>query len=195
MNLLSLTLALFLIMDPVGSIKSFLRCLEGIPQRRRQFIILREMLIALVFMLFFSALGEYIFKLLQVSDTTVYLSSGIILFITAIGILFPKPNSPEPNKLDGEPFLVPLAVPVIAGPALLATIMLYAQTEPSPWIMIFAIFIAWGISAIILLTSRHLIRILTPNGLTACEKLMGMVLILLAVDRLLQGVIHFFQPA
>jgi len=194
MSLFSLSLALFLIIDPFGSIKSFIRCLEGIPASRRKVIIAREMFIALGCMLAFNFLGDYIFKLLQISETTVYFASGIILFITAIGILFPKQHSVEQTQLEGEPFLVPLAIPMISGPAVLATVMLYAGSEPSPWTMIFAILIAWGGSSIILLCSKQLLRLLSVNGLTACEKLMGMVLILLAVDRLLQGVVHFLHP-
>lgn len=193
MTLLSLTLALFLIMDPLGNINGFISTLEGIEPNRQRYLIIREMAFALVAMLFFNFVGEYIFNLLKISETTVYISSSIILFLGAIKILFPNPLAKESKKLPGEPFLVPLAIPMIAGPALLATIMLYAKTEPSPVIMLTAILIAWALTSIILLSSKQLVKLLRPGGLIACEKLMGMILILLSIDRFLQGVVIFTQ--
>ncbi len=195
MTLLSLTLALFLIMDPLGNVKAFAQTLEGIQPERQRFIIAREMLIALFTMIVFDLLGESIFQLLQISLTTVFFSSGIILFITAVSILFPRTQPEETSLPHSEPFLVPLAIPMVAGPALLATIMLYAGSEPSPYSTLYAILIAWGISAAILMASKPLLKLLGQNGLVACEKMMGMVLILLAVDRILLGVVSFIHAS
>lgn len=191
MTLITLTLILFLIMDPVGHVKSFVYCLKGIEAKRQRQIILRELLIALFAMLFFNMLGESIINLLQVSDTTVYLASGVILFLAAIKILFPSTEDHEIEKLQDEPFLVPLAIPMIAGPALLATVMLYAHTETNPFTTILAIVLAWLLALPILLNSKSLLKLLGTNGLTACEKLMGMVLVLLSVQRFMDG-IHLF---
>ena len=196
MSLLSLILVLFLIMDPFGNAKSFISYLEGINPKRQRFIIIREMLIALFATLLFSLIGEYIFTLLDISETTVYLSSGVVLFLTALKILFPKAKdtidlqSPRP-----EPFLVPLAIPLIAGPALLATVMLYAQTEPSPYTMIIAILVSWAASITVLLSSKQLMRLIGNSGLIACERLMGMVLVLLSVQRFLEGITLFLNTS
>lgn len=195
MTLLTLTLILFLIMDPIGHVKSFSRCVNGIEPKRQTFIIWREMFIALAFMLVFAALGEVIFSVLALSNTTVYLASGLILFIIAIKIIFPNPNAEEIQPLQGEPFIVPMAVPLIAGPALLATIMLYAETEVAVMPMIGAIFIAWLASSIILINSSRILGLLGTSGVTACERLMGMVLVLLSVQRLAAGVIMLFNQA
>lgn len=195
MTLFSLALVLFLIMDPLGNMHSFLDYLEGLKPNRQKFIILREMLIALIAMLAFNFLGEYLFRLLEISDTTIYLASGVILFLVAIKILFPKPELIEHKKLEGEPLLVPLAIPMVAGPALLATIMLYADTETSPWTMLYAIIIAWSACCLLLLASKQIVRVIGTGGLTACEKLMGMILILLSVQRILQGVLLFHVDA
>jgi len=190
MSLFSLTLTLFLIMDPLGKVKQFLTILDGIPHRRQRFVIAREMLMALVAMLVFSLLGEYISAAFQVNMVTIFISAGIILFLTAIRILFPKQEH-LPRVPGGEPFLVPLAIPMIASPALLATIMLFSQAEPFMWPMISSILMAWAISSFLLIFSRPLKRLLTQNGLLAIERLMGMVLVLIAVQRFLEGIVLF----
>lgn len=192
MTLLTLTLILFLIMDPIGHVKAFLRCLEGIEPKRQTYIIWREMFIALAFMLGFAALGEVIFSVLAISNTTVYLASGLILFLVAIKIIFPHPDD-EVQPMEGEPFIVPMAIPLIAGPALLATIMLYSETEAYIMPMIGAILIAWFASSIILINSKRIVGLLGTSGITACEKLMGMVLVLISVQRLAAGVIMLFN--
>jgi multiple antibiotic resistance protein len=191
MTLVTLTLILFLIMDPIGHVKSFVLRLNGIDPKRQRQIILRELVIALGVILFFDMLGEYIIDLLQISKATVYLASGIILFLGAIKILFPRPEDEEIGTPDGEPYLVPLAIPMIAGPALLATVMLYAESEANPYITIVAEVVAWLVAAPILLHARQLLSLLGTSGLTACEKLMGMVLVLLSVQRFMDG-IHMF---
>ena len=195
MSLFSLTLVLFLIMDPLGHIKSFISYLEGIKPKRQKFIIAREMVIALIAMLFFNFMGEHLLSLLDISMSTIYLTSGIILFLVAIKILFPKSELIEHKKNGDEPFLVPLAIPMIAGPALLATIMLFASTEESVSMMLLAVFIAWISTSIILLFSKQILRVIGTGGLTACERLMGMVLVLLSIQRIMQGIILVYSNA
>ncbi len=189
MSLLTLTLILFLIMDPIGHVKAFLACVQNVEPKRQNFIIWREMFIALGFMLFFDALGEFIFDLLSISDTTVYLASGLILFLVAIKIIFPKPDAEEIQPQEGEPFIVPMAIPMVAGPALLATIMLYSESETRVMPMLAAIILAWLASSLILINSKKILGLLGASGVTACEKLMGMVLVLISVQRFAAGVL------
>lgn len=188
MSLLSVTLVLFLIMDPVGNISSYLSLVKEISPSRQRIVLIREMGIALIAMLAFNFLGEFIFYFLEVSETTVRLASGVILFLIAIKILFPSTNGLRSNLPKGEPFIVPLAIPLIAGPSLLATIMLYAHLEPSQPIMLEAILIAWLCAFIVLLFAPFLHRMLGNNGLIACEKLMGMVLVIMAIQRFMEGI-------
>ncbi len=195
MTLLTLTLILFLIMDPIGHVKGFLHCLKGIKPKRRIFIIFREMVIALGFMLAFNFLGEILFNLLAISKSTIYLTSGLILFLVAIKIIFPTTDLEDLPMPPGEPFIVPMAIPMIAGPALLATIMLYAATEVSILTMVVAIVLAWVASCFILLNSERILGLLGTSGVTACEKLMGMVLVLISVQRVAAGVILLFNNA
>ena len=188
----SLSFVLFFIMDPFGNLKSFIHYLEGLNSKRQKQIILREMLIALVTMIAFNFLGDYLFGLLAISKVTAYLCSGLILFLVAIKILFPKTEIDENKKSQEEPFLVPLAIPMIAGPAVLATIMLYAVTESEPWVTLAAICIAWVASCVILLLSKPLLKLVGPAGLTVFERLMGMVLILMSIQRILQGIMLLY---
>lgn len=196
MSFFNLTIILLLIMDPLGNINSYLSLVKEIDPKRQRWIVLREMLIALVAMIGFNYLGEYIFHILELSETTVRLSSGIILFLIAVKILFTAPDNPRSNLPKGEPFVFPLAIPLIAGPGLLATIMLFAHLEPYQSVMLGAILIAWFISVVVLFFSGTIKRILGQNGLMACERLIGMVLVLIAVQRFLEGIFLFWtsQP-
>ncbi len=197
MSLFNITLTLFFIMDPIGNLPSYLSMVKELKPKRQSWIILREMLIALTIMLFFHYLGEHIFEFLDLSETTVRLSSGVILFLIAIKILFTSNDSPRANLPKGEPFIFPLAIPLIAGPALMATIMLYANLESSQSMMVMAILIAWFLSILIFLFAGPIKRILGSNGLMACERLIGMVLVLIAVQRFLEGILLFWttQPS
>jgi multiple antibiotic resistance protein len=191
MTLISLAITLFLIMDPIGNIASFLKLLDNLDPAKRRKIIAREMLIALSVMIVFNIFGEYIFDLLDVSVTTVRLASGAILFLVAVKILFPSLDSPRANLPTGEPFITPIAIPLIAGPALLASIMLFAKLEDSQPVMWAAIFIAWAAAVVVMLSAKRLQSLLGTNGLLACERLIGMILLMLAIQRFLEGVKEF----
>lgn len=193
MNFFNLTIILFLIMDPIGNISSFLNLLKDLPKMQRRKIIIREMLIALAAMVIFCFIGEFIFDVLEISETTVKLASGAILFLVAIKILFPSVDSLRANLPAGEPFITPLAIPLIAGPSLLATIMLFARLEPSQTTMLSAIVLAWLMAVGVLLLGSRLQKIVGSNGLMACERLMGMVLVMLAIQRFAEGIHQFVK--
>jgi multiple antibiotic resistance protein len=192
-SLMTITLVLFLIMDPIGNIPAFLSMVAGIDPKRQRWIIVRELCIALLAMFAFNFLGEYIFTYLEISVASVRIASGVILFLIAIKILFPSDNGLRTNLPKGEPFIVPLAIPLIAGPSLLATIMLYAKTTVCYDMMLAAIIIATLASGIILLASPWLKRLIGDNGLMACERLMGMVLVMLAIQRFFEGIQQFIK--
>lgn len=192
-TLFSMTLILFTIIDPLGNISSFLSLVNGIERKRILWVLTREMLIALALMIFFNFVGEYILDILEVQLVTVRLSSAVILFLTAIKIIFPATNSLRANFPSGEPFIIPLAVPLIAGPSLLATIMLFAAQEPSISFMLAAIILAWIAAFVIFASARFLHHYLGNSGLLACEKLMGMILVMLAIQRFMEGVNEFIK--
>jgi len=193
MEFITVLITLFFIMDPLGNINSFLKMMEGIPRRRQYWIIFREMLIALALMVLFNFIGEWICYVLCLSETAITLSAGMILFLTALKIIYPNETSPRAKLPVGEPFIVPMAVPLIAGPSLLATIMLFAQLEPSQSVMLGAIFISWAVACTLLVFSHGIKQGLKTNGLLACEKLMAMILIILAIQRFMDGVTLFLK--
>lgn len=186
--LLTIAITLFIIMDPLGNIGAFLSMMREVPPKRQVYVLFREMLIALAAMFGFYFIGEFLFHFLNISETAVRLASGVILFLIAIKIIFPATNSLRNNLPPGEPFIIPLAIPLIAGPSLLATIMLYAHLETCKPLMVTAMLIAWMGAVVVLLISPWLQRLLGNNGLMACERLTGMVLIMVAIQRFMEGV-------
>lgn len=186
MSISSICLIIFLIIDPLGKIGSTNKLLSRL--KNRQTIILRELVLALAFMMGFNFLGEFLFDLLSISETTVVISSGLILLLASIRILFPAPDAQEVEPIDHDPILVPIAIPGIASPALLATIMIFAKTVPGQLSMVLAILIAWAAAGFMLLVGRQLERAMGNGGLLASERLMAMILMMLSVQRLADGV-------
>lgn len=189
--LFSIAFSLFLLMDPIGNIPLYVSILKDIEPKRQRTIIIRELFIALFVIIAFSFLGEYILKLLHVSHQTILISGGIILFIIAIRMIFPNKTSAE--SWEGrEPFIVPLAIPLVAGPAVLAAVMIYATQEPA-LTMLASIVLAWIATFFILIGAPLLKKILGASGIIACERLMGLILTLIAVQMFLEGLTPILQ--
>lgn len=162
--------------------------MKNVPEERKNKVAFREMLIALAVMLLFNELGELLFHLMGLSELGLRIASGVILFLIAIKILFSSKDNIRNRDFPGEPTVFPLAIPLLAGPGVLATIMLYAHLEPSRPLMLTAIITAWGLSSLILYFSSFFQRILGSNGLSAIERLVGMVLVLIAIQRIAAGI-------
>ena len=189
-ELFSAAVLLILIMDPLGNLPIFMSVLKHIDPKRSRVIIIRELLIALVIMLLFLFTGEKMLAFLNLRAETVSISGGIILFLIAIKMIFPSPESSTSGLPAGEePFLVPLAIPLLAGPSLLATLMLMSHQYPGNMsLLILALFIAWGITAAILMMSGLFLRLLGSKGVNALERLMGLILIMIATQMFLDGI-------
>lgn len=192
-QILSMALAFFLLMDPIGNVPLFIALLKNIPPKRQRKIILRELFIALIIILFFWVLGHPLLRFLNIQMPTILISGGIILFLIALKMIFPSKKTEKMEPRDKEPFIVPLATPLVAGPAVLAAVMLYSGQNEKIWICISAIIIAWLFSTLILLGSSFLKKLLKDRGITACERLMGLILTLLAVQMFLEGVTRFLK--
>ena len=187
--IISSAVVLFLVMDPLGNIPIFLSILKDIEPKRRWKIISRELLIALVILLIFLFFGQRILGLLQLESESVSIAGGIILFIIGIRMVFPSRRGVLGDQLEGEPFIVPLAIPLIAGPSALATLLLLVNSDPTimlNWLMV--LLIAWALTAIILLSAPIFYKILRKRGLAAIERLMGMILIMIAVQMFVNGI-------
>ncbi len=184
----AISLSLFLLMDPIGNVPIYISILKNLPNKRQRYIIVREKLIALTVILFFFFLGKYFLKYLNISESTVQIAGGIILFLIALNMIFPKEKMLYADSGAEDPLIVPLAIPLVAGPSVLAAVMIYSHQEISWYINVSAICIAWLASTIILVLSPNLKRILGQRGLSALEKLMGLILTLLALQMFLEGI-------
>ncbi len=178
-EMISATVLLLLIMDPLGNLPIFMSVLKHLEPRRRRVVLMREMLIALGLMLLFLFAGERILMFLNLRTETVSISGGIILFLIAIRMIFPSGDTGSSGLPAGEePFL-----------ALLATLMLLSHQYPHQMShLVGALLIAWGATVIILLLSGLFLRLLGDKGVNALERLMGLILIMLATQMFLDGI-------
>lgn len=188
----TISISLFLLMDPIGNVPLYVALLKKLPPKRQVVVIIRELIFALIVIYAFYFGGNYFLGALDISKETIQVSGGIILFLIALKMIFPtKHNEFHDDISEGavaEPILVPLAIPLVAGPSVLAAVMIYSRQNVAMSDGAIAIAIAWIITTLILITSPFLNKILGPRGLTALERLMGLVLTLLAIQMFLEGV-------
>jgi multiple antibiotic resistance protein len=188
MTIASAALLLFLILDPLGNIPVFLGLLRTLPPHRQRVVLAREMLIALVVLMLFLWGGRYALDLMHLRQESVAIAGGIVLFLIGLRMIFPPPEGLMGELPDGEPFIVPMAIPLIAGPSGMAAVMLMGSQEPDrmgAWSL--ALMIAWAATAAILFSSTYLYKWLGLRVLTAIERLMGMVIVAISVQMLLDG--------
>lgn len=190
MDILGAAILLFLTLDPIGNVPICLSLLEGVEPQRRRIVLLRELVLALFVLALFLFTGPYILGFLHLRQESISIAGGIILFLIALKMVFPVPRAMQvEEEVEGEPLLVPLAVPLIAGPSAIATLLLMVTKEPDRiWQWSLALFAAWLLSAIILMSSTVLKRMMGKRGLIAMERLMGMLLVAIAVQMFLDGV-------
>ena len=192
MTLFSAIALLFLVMDPMGNIPFFLTALKDVDPQRRRRVIVRELLIALLALILFLFAGQFVLQLLQISEPSLTIAGGIILFLIAIRMVFPSAERLHERSLGGEPFIVPLAIPYVAGPSALSAVLLIMSRDAARWLEWFlAIIVAWLLSGAILMTATNLSRYLGERGLIAIERLMGMILITIAVQMTMTGMSQF----
>ena len=194
MTVLAAILLLIIIMDPIGNVPVFLSILKNIPIERRRKIIIRELFIALAVLLFFMFVGRYLLQMLEIEQSSLGIAGGIILFIIAIRMIFPGTKPMFSHNETTEPLIVPLAVPMLAGPSAIAAVILFMAQEPNRWVeWTFVVFIACLISGVILVSSETLGRKLGNRALIAIERLMGIILVMVSVDFILDGIKQTFN--
>lgn len=193
MNLYTATITLFLIMNPLGNIPFFITTLQHIAPKRRTRIIVREAIFAFLILALFLFVGRPLLKGLQVTPAALGIAGSIILLLIAIRMIFP-PTKEKTEVEAGEPFLVPLAIPMFAGPATMAMVMLMVTQQPEEiWYVFVALVIAWVISSALLIASNWISGLLGKRGLIALERLMGMILTTIAVQMFLTGIHGYFH--
>ena len=190
----SAVVVFLLVMDPVGNIPLFVSLLRNVNEKRRVRVIVRECAIAFAVLLAFVFCGSVFLKLLGLSDTSLGIAGGVILFLIALRMIFRHPDGVFGQEFGGEPFIVPLAIPAIAGPTALATVLLLVSREPQrtlEWIV--ALTIAMAVTSLMLVFAERLAKWIGERGLMAFERLMGLILTAIAVQMLLKGIEEFIQ--
>ncbi|HQX93188.1 YhgN family NAAT transporter [Thermomonas sp.] len=194
MTIAAAALLLFLILDPLGNIPVFLSLLKGLPPARQRVVIVRELLIALGVLMLFLWTGRFLLELMHLRQESVSIAGGIILFLIGLRMIFPSADGIMGEQPEGEPFIVPMAIPMIAGPSGMAAVMLLGSQEPGrmgAWSL--ALAIAWAATAIILFSATYLQKWLGTRVLTAIERLMGMVIVAISVQMLLDGIASYLR--
>ena len=191
-DIASVAVTLFFIMDPLGNVPVFNAILSNFDSSRRSRIVARELVIALLILYLFLFTGNAILGFLGLSESSLSIAGGILLFIISLRMIFPKTTSRD--EIDGaeDPFIVPLAVPMIAGPSTIAILLLLSSGQPdrlAEWSI--SLSLAWLATAILLIASPFLMQVLGTRGARALERLMGMILIILATQMLLNGIRDF----
>lgn len=194
MTLFSTTIMIFLIMNPLGNLPIFLSTLKPIDPKRHTIIILRETFIAFIVLTVFMFFGEYFLRGVQISDQALGIAGGIILFLIALRMIFPSHQRERSSKNSGEPFMVPLAIPMTAGPGAMTTVMLLAtQHTDHKFMVFFSLTLASIAFGCLVLSARYLSKFLGEKGLIALERLSGMMLTAVAVQMFLTGLDGYFR--
>jgi MarC family membrane protein len=187
-EIFSAAVLLLLVIDPVGNLPIFATALARIAPKRRTRVVLRECLAAYVILLAFMLGGRTFLTWLQLSEASLAIAGGIILFLIALRMVFHHPEGLFGELPAGEPFIFPLAIPLIAGPSAIATVMLMVSRDPArrlAWVI--ALTAAMVVATLVLVAAHRLQRVLGQRGTLAVERLMGLLLTALAVQMLLDG--------
>ena len=190
----SATVLLLLITDPFGNIPIFANALRNVPPQRRPWVILREVLIAFALLLAFMFIGEAFLHIMNLSALALQIAGGVILFLIALRMIFPPPVVDDLLGLQVEPLIVPLAIPALAGPSALATVLLLVSQAPERrWEWIAALTVTMAACALVLVMAESIQRVLGERFVVAVERLMGLILVAVAVEMLLRGAKEFVQ--
>lgn len=188
-SIISTAIVLTFILDPFGNVPLLLTILKDIDRKKHRRIIIREMIVGLIILLLFLFAGRSFLNLFHLETSSVSIAGGLIFLIIALRLIFPAADGSSIFASTGEPFIVPIAMPMVAGPSALATLMVMANKQEGHLTgLFFSVLIAWGVTAVILLSSPLFFRLLRKKGLVALEKLMGMLLLIMAVQMLFDGI-------
>ncbi len=187
---------LILVTDPFGNVPLFVSAMAQVPPKRRWKVVVRECLIAFLVLLLFMFFGRHLLSAMQLSEISLRIGGSVILFLIALRMVFPQPGGPFGATEDGgaEPFIVPLAIPAIAGPSALATVLLFSSEKTSDVMLhvgaLVAVFLVW---LAVFLSAERLQEKLGPQVMTAFERLMGLILSAMAVEMFLAGIREFIK--
>ena len=191
-SFISSVITLALVMDGFGNVPLFIAALKKVAPERRKTVLMRELSIALLIMVGFLFAGKWFLQAFGIHDYSLSIAGGIILFMISIPLVFSSTESePKNDPKEDEPFIVPLAIPLVAGPAALSMVMILSAQQSNKWITLAAVLMASLINFVILMSSFPLSKLLGKRGLTAIERLTGMILVLMSVDMIMGGIETF----
>lgn len=195
-SFVSATILLVLITDPLGNIPFFISALKHVRPERKRLVVVRECLIAFAALLLFLVAGRPILRLLHLSEDALRVSGGVVLLLIAIRMIFPDRGARlgEDDGEVGEPFIVPVAIPLIAGPSAMATVLLMSTPDPAQMLSLAgSLTVTIAITAVVFVSSNRIRKVLGEQAITAMERLMGLVLTAIAVEMLLGGVASYIR--
>lgn len=190
---LSSVITLCLVMDPFGNIPLFISALKKVAPERRKAVLIRELVIALAISVAFLFLGKWFLRMFGIHSFSMSIAGGIILFIISMKLVFNNDDEPHTNPKEEEPFIVPLAIPLVAGPAVLSIIMILSAQQPNKLLTLSALLTASIINSAVLMLSFPISNLLGKKGLVAIERLTGMILVLMSVDMVMGGISEFMK--
>jgi multiple antibiotic resistance protein len=192
-NVWEIALALFLVANPIGNAPAFVSIVKNFDYKRQKIILFREAIFSFLLALFYLFIGERFFQLLGIQNYAISLAGGTVLLLIALGMIFPKVETNGSGRTPQEPFIVPIAIPLISGGGVLSTIMYFSTKEQNMIKMLTAIIIAWiGVTAVVV-GSAQLQRVLGRRGLIALEQLMGMILAMISMEIVVKGFTMFLK--
>lgn len=193
LSLIPLATKFFLIANPIGNSPVIISLVRHYDFKRQQLIIFREVMIALAIALFFQYFGEVFLSMLNIQDYALTFCGGILIFLVALQMIFAEPQDEKSTTSKVEPFIVPIATPILAGPGLMAIIMLNSKIENNDFKISCAIILCWIVLYLILCLAPYLQKVLGPRGLAALEQLMGMLLSFMAMGMIVKGMSLFLK--
>jgi len=188
MDFISALLLLIIVTDPLGNVPLLIICLDGVAPERRRAVIVREVFFAFVIMSVFLFFGPALLRVMSLSEEALQVAGGIILFLISIKLIFPTDSSWLGVQRGVEPLVFPVAVPLVAGPSAITTVMLLgAQNPHGKWIWFVAIVAASLVSLVVFFFADMLQHFMGDRGIAAIQRLMGMLLTVVAVQMLISG--------
>jgi MarC family membrane protein len=193
---LSAFILLLLVLDPLGSLPVFIPIMSSVAPERRHRVAVREVAIAFAVLFAFMFFGDAFLRVMRLSERSLEVAGGVILLMVAIRMIFSQPGGVYGTPAGKEPLIFPLAVPLLAGPSAMATVLLLASRQPDRMIAwIGALACAMGVSGVVLVLCHRIRRLLGDSVVSALEKLMGLVLTAVAVEMVLAGLKRYFFAA
>lgn len=192
-SLLNISISLFIVLNAAGQIPLFITALKPYDHSKQKKIIIRELLFVLAILILFAFFGDNILKILGITGSIIGMAGGILLFLIALTMIFPKEDLKEGLAPHHEPIFVPLAIPALAGPGSITAVMVYSTVTDNAYFVSLAIFIAWSVSLVILLASSYIQKFLGDKGLAALQRLGGMIVCLIGIQMFSKGVVDLVK--